>query len=109
MKSEYAHLELGKDVNLPTRFYTPLKEVRLKHKDRELLYVVGQVVIESSCCGSNSWRYAVVPGYLLSWRKGRDEAGLPTSEVEPITDEETKREIAKIIGETEAIYNIEFW
>jgi len=52
-----------------------------------------------------------VPGYLVSWKSRRNEAGLPVSEVEPITDRGVQREIAAELEKTEAVLktNIEFW
>jgi hypothetical protein len=106
---KYTHLELDNKVTCVAGYYTPQKEVRLKYDDREVLYVVGQAVIESSCCGLGNWGYALVPGYIASWQTRKNEAGLPVSEVEPISDEATKNNIRKIIKETENITQIEFW
>jgi len=106
---KYTHLELDKNVTCVAGYYTPQKEVRLKYDDREVLYVIGRAVIESSCCGLGNWGYALVPGYIVNWQTRKNEAGLPVSEVEPISDEATKNNIRKIIKETENITQIEFW
>jgi len=106
---KYTHLELDKNVTCVAGYYTPQKEVRLKYDDREVLYVIGRAVIESSCCGLGNWGYALVPGYIVSWQTRKNDAGLPVSEVEPISDEATKNNIRKIIKETENITQIEFW
>jgi hypothetical protein len=66
-------------------------------------------VIESSCCGVGNWGYALVPGYIVSWQNERNAAGLPVSEVEPISDEVSQSSIRKIIREVENISQIEFW
>ena len=64
----YTHLELRNDVVIGIGgYYTPQREVRLKYNGREILYVIGQAVIESSCYGTGSWTYAVVPGYIANW------------------------------------------
>ena len=106
---KYTHLELGKDVCSISGYYTPQKEVRLKHNNREVLYVIGQAVIESSCCGVGNWGYALVPGYIVKWQGETNEVGLPISEVELIADEATRDNIRKIIKEEEDIPQIEFW
>ncbi len=106
---KYTHLELNNDVVCIGGFYTPQKEVRLKYNNREVLYVIGQAVIESSCCGGGSWGYAVVPGYIFNWQNETNEAGLPISKVEPISDRITQNNIRKIIEEIEVISQIEFW
>ncbi len=110
MIMEYTHLELNKDYpGGIVGYYTPQKEVRLKHNGREVLYVIGQAVVESSCCGTGSWGYALVPGYILNWQNKTNEAGLPVSEVESILDEEARGNIRKIIQTSEAASPIGFW
>ena len=106
--NKYTHLELDEDVSCIAGFYTPRKEIRLKYDDREVLYVVGQVVVDSSCCGTGSWGYALVPGYIRNWQNSRNEAGLPVSEVEPISDKATQENIGQIIKEAESVSQIEF-
>ena len=110
MSTKYTHLELGKDVGIGIAgFYTPQKEVRLKHNGREVLYVIGQAVVESSCCGAGSWTYAIVPGYIVNWQNTKNEAGLPVSEVELISDKEAQTNIRRIIQTDEAPFMIDFW
>ena len=114
MVMEYTHLELGMDYATGIAgYYTPEKEVRLSYNGREVLYVIGQAVVESACsggaCSTGSWWYSIVPGYLLQWQNERNKAGLPVSEVEPILDEETRNNIRRIIQASEAISQITFW
>ena len=109
MSREYTHLELDKDLKCVAGYYTPQKEVRLKYNNREILYVVGQSVVESSCCGIGSWEYGIVPGYILNWQNKRNEAGLPVSEVEPISDKTAQDNIRNIIQSRETVSQIEFW
>ena len=71
--------------------------------------MVGQAVIEASCCGSGSWAYVLVPGYIVNWQNRTSEADLPVSEVEPISDKATRDNIRRTIMETESISQIEFW
>ena len=106
---EYTHLKLNEDVICPAGYYTPQKEIRLKYNNREVLYVVGHAAMDSSCCGTGSWAYALVPGYIVNWQNRTNEAGLPVSEVEPISDKTTRENIRRIIKEAESISQIEFW
>ena len=106
----YTHLELGKDVETGIAgYYTPQREVRLDLNGREVLYVVGRAVIESSCCGVGNWTYSVVPGYIVNWQNAKNEDGLPVTEVEPISDEETKNHLRKTIEAKEDASLIAFW
>ncbi len=106
----YTHLELDKEVETGIAgYYTPQKEIRLKYNGREVLCVIGQAVVESSCCGTGSWRYATVPGYIVNWQNKANEAGLPVSEVEPISDEEARENLRRIIETDEGASLIGFW
>jgi len=106
--NSYTHLELNQTVEALAGYYTPLKEVRLKYRGREVLYVIGQLVVDASCCGVSDCGYALVPGYITNWQAETNKDGLPVSEVEPITDKETQDDIRKIIQETEHVPQIEF-
>ena len=108
-KLEYTHLQTNEDVTTIAGYYTPLKEVRLPYNGKEVLYVVGQAVIEASCCGVGCWGYILVPGFIVNWRNKTNEAGLPVSEVEPISDKLARDNISQIIKEAESIPQIEFW
>jgi len=109
MKVEYVHQELGEDVNALAGYYTPLDEHRLQHDGKKEVLCTGLGVIESSCCGTGGCAYAIVPGYVVSWKFKKNEAGLPVSEVEPVADKEARREISAILKEGQSVQNIEFW
>ena len=110
MSTKYTHLKLDEDyLTGIAGYYTPQKEVRLPHNGREVLYVIGRAVIESSCCGSGSWIYAIVPGYIVNWQNQRNGADLPVSEVEPILGDEAQEKIRRIIETSEDASPIGFW
>lgn len=106
---EYTHLGLNEDVTCLAGYYTPLKEVRLQYQDRTVLYVLGRAAVEASCCGVGCWEYVLVPGYIVRWQSRVGDAGLPVSEVEPISDEAVRENIRQIIREAESVSQIEFW
>lgn len=109
---EYTHLPLGKDVPAFAGYYIPEKEVRIPFHGREILYVIGQVVVETACqeitCTPGSSYYAMVPGYILRWQYRKNEEGLPLSEIETVTDLKTKKEIEQVIQKREAVTRVEF-
>jgi hypothetical protein len=109
---EYTHLPLGKDVPAFAGYYIPEKEVRIPFHAREILYIIGQVVVEATChegtCTVGSDHYAMVPGYILKWQYRKNEDGLPVSKIEMITNYKTRKEIEHIIQEREAATRIEF-
>ncbi len=89
--------------------YTLEKEFRLPHADQEVLVVVGNTFIDTSCCGVTGWRYAFVPGYLHGWQDQKSEEGLPVSAIEPIRDRADQRAIEETIRGQEPVQSIEFW
>ena len=107
--TEYTHLKLNEDIDAIAGHYTPVKEVRLKYNSREVLYVLSQAVVDSSCCGETDFNQALVPGYIVKWHAGKNKDGLPVTEVEPIHDKQVKARIRKIIRETEHVNQTEFW
>ena len=106
---EYAHQKLGEDYGGLAGYYTPVKEVRLPYQGREVLYIVGKAVIESSCCGTGNWPYALVPGYIVEWHQGTNANGLPTSKVDLIEDNESKKELTSLIKTHESLDCVAFW
>ena len=110
MRSEYVHLNLGEDIPAKAGYYTRDREERLKYNGREILYAVGGCKLESTCCGGSAcFGYALVPGYLVAWKNKTNNEGLPVSEVTPILDKETQKQISKIIQDKEGVSNIDFW
>ena len=114
--TSYTHLELGQEIEIGIGgYYIPEKEARLEYNSREVLAVIGQAVVESSCtgiddqCVAGSWRYAIVPGYIVSWQNSRNETGLPVSETEPISDQRAQRDIRRILESSEGASIIGFW
>jgi len=108
MTRTYTH-ELNREIQTFSGWYKLHKEERIGLMGREFLYVVGDAVVESSCCGVGGCRYAVVPGSIVSWKSGTNEEGLFTSVVEPIRDEEVQEELRKIVSEREEVSQVQFW
>lgn len=109
MTETYTHLQLNRDIDALAGHYTPQKEVRLPHNGREVLYIISDACVDSSCCGTADFSAALVPGYIMKWHSEKNADGLPLSEVEPVTDEASRDIIRKKIRETENISQVEFW
>ena len=75
----------------------------LPFRGREVLYLVGCAVVDTSCCGAGGCAYALVPGFILEWKSQTDGDGLAVSQVEPIRDEVTQREVRRLIEEREPV------
>jgi hypothetical protein len=108
MIKEYPH-ELGKEIRFISGGYTLEKEERITIGDKQVLYVVGNALVDSSCCGVWGCYYAVVPGYVLNWKHTKNEEGIYKSTVEAIADEQVKRKITKLLKEKEGVSQVQYW
>ena len=104
----FVHEPLNVDVDAIAGHYTFTKEVRLPWEGRELLYLVGYAIIDTSCCGVGGCGYALVPGFVQSWHSGTDDRGLPISQVEPIRDAAVRRGMERHIEREEHVPQVQF-
>ncbi len=104
----YTHPRLGEEVEAISGYYVPEREERMEIGDREVLYVVGYAVVDSSCCGMGGCGYAMVAGYVVRWRHATDADGFTISEVEPVGNEVEINEIKKVIFERENVNQVNF-
>lgn len=109
MIREYGHEKLNQDIDAISGHYTFYKEVCLPFQGREILYIVGCAVIDTSCCGSGGCGFALVPGLIISWKSKIDEQGRRVSEVEPIGDKNTQQEVTTLILKDEIVSQVQFW
>ena len=108
MIKEYTH-DLEKEVLSISGRYELEKEERFKYNEREILYVIGNAVVDSSCCGYGGCRYAVVPGFILKWKSKTNKDGFHISEVEPITEQMLKADLRKTLEKKEWVNQVQFW
>ena len=108
MSKEYTH-ELHREVRSISGGYTLEKEERITIGSKEVLYVVGNALADSSCCGFWGCHYAFVPGYVVSWKHKKNEEGISISKVEAITEDHVKREIERLLMEKEGVSQVRFW
>ena len=90
MKIEFTHPELDQEVQTFTGYYVPVEEHVVPYNEREVIYILGHACIEASCCGSASWTYIQVVGFLLRKHIRGGKGTLPVSEIEIIQDEEDR-------------------
>ncbi len=76
-----------------------VEEGRMVCRGREFLYTVGDARVGSACVGAGTLRYIHVPGFITAWRSRTDGAGVPVSDVEPVTDETDRIAIRGILAE----------
>ena len=108
MTKTYTHDE-NKRLELISGWYEIEKENQLQIEDRAYLYLTGTGVVESSCCGNGGFRYAVVPGLILSYKSGKNSSGSYLTRVEPVRDQTIKHQITRRLLENEQISQVNFW
>jgi len=104
----YTHPILEEEITAIGGHYVLAKEVRLPHHGREILYLVGYAVLDSTCCGVGGCAYAIVPGFVLDWKFKKDLADRPVSEVNPIQDPLVQKEIRQLIQKKEMVHQVNF-
>ncbi|MBN2076668.1 MAG: hypothetical protein JW762_14060 [Dehalococcoidales bacterium] len=109
--TRYTHLTPGKNIVFGIAgYYTPQQETRLPYNGREVMYVIGQVIMEAACCNiADDWVYCLVPGYIVDWQKDVNEEGEKITTVEPVCTDREKADIRKAIQEREGYMPVDFW
>jgi hypothetical protein len=104
----YVHEPLDTEVTAVAGHYVLTREERLAVGGRELLYVLGHAIFDTSCCGMGGCGYAIVPGYVLAWHASTDGGGLPVTLVQPIRDPDERVALTALIREREFISQVQF-
>jgi hypothetical protein len=104
----YTHQELHSEVRTISGGYSYVKEEILSYKGKDVLCVIGEGHVDNSCCGVGGCIFIDIPGYMLSWKSGKDESGLDVSDVEPVSDPEEKSEIASLLDSRYPLAQIRF-
>lgn len=104
----FVHPRLGEEIRAVGGQYTMTKESRFAFGDREILYLIGCALFDTSCCGVGGCGYAIVPGFIRSWKTGKTQEGEETSLVEPVEEEQARRQITEIIIRQEMVQQVQF-
>lgn len=107
--AEYVHVEVGEEIRSIAGYYKVLEEGVLEYKGREVLYLVKMAVVETSCCGPGGLGFISVPGYIVAPRARQDAQGAWITDVERISDETERKEIAGILKDGNPhFYQVDF-
>lgn len=104
----FTHPELNCEVTAIGGHYVWVKEDRLPFDGREVLYLVGYAVLDTTCCGVGGFAWALVPGFVVEWKSGLSPEGRPVSRVERIRDEAIRAEIRRRIRDSERVHQVNF-
>ncbi len=104
----YTHFVLNEEHTSITGFYVVTSEVRLPFQGREILYLMGYSVVDSSCCGVGGCGYASIQGFILDWKDRQNADGIDQTTYEPVRDLSIKEELSKIINQRETVTQVNF-
>lgn len=107
MTIDYTH-EMNTEIRSISGGYEFDTEGVIELDGREVLYVVGNAVADSACCGFWGCRYALVPGVLVRRHYTVSDNGAPISEVEPVTDPTLQKRLTKLLEQQEGAGQVRF-
>ncbi len=103
------HPEIGEEIRTHGGYYIPREEHLLSYNGREVYYVVGRAVIETSCCGKADWTYIQVQGFARETGDGRPLTASLVEQVEPISDDEDRRKVLRLLLKSYPGARIDIW
>ncbi|MCU0597744.1 MAG: hypothetical protein MUE70_00620 [Desulfobacterales bacterium] len=105
---DFVHPRLNEQITAIGGKYILLKEDRVALEGKDILFLTGVAVFDSTCCGSGGCSYAVVPGFVRKWKYQTDANGNPVSLVEPVAGESEREKIRLMLFKKEPVYQVDF-
>jgi hypothetical protein len=106
---DFVHPSLGEEITAIGGHYSFTKEGQIAHAGRMVLYLVGYGSIDTSCCGVGGCIYALVPGYMVSYRDSAHPQSLrPISKVAPV-EEDSQASLAQALKDLEGVTQVHFF
>jgi hypothetical protein len=106
--AEYIHESLDKEVNAIGGRYVFTDEFRISFSGREIYYLVGHALFDSTCCGFGGCRYALVHGFVRDWKKKKNPEGRFITKVERVRDKKEQKEIEDLIKREITVNQVKF-
>lgn len=106
---KFQHPKLGEEMEAISGHYSIEKEDLFTYKGREVLYYTGYSVVDTSCCGPGGCGFAFVVGYVIDLKNDKNENGVETSDIEPISDTEQRQEIRRLLTKQLHVQQVNFW
>lgn len=104
----YVHHDLNRAVTAIGGHYRFTDEVRLRFEGREILYLKGYALFDTTCCGAGGCGYVLVQGVVEAWKERQDQSGAPVSRVRPVRDPAARQRLRRWILETEMVQQVCF-
>jgi hypothetical protein len=95
--ARYVPEDLGCEVAAPSGYYQPLEEAFLGLSGKRLLYILGTACIDASCCGTSSWQYLRVEGFVVENDSPQSKGDADYVEVDTIEDDADKAAIRELL------------
>jgi hypothetical protein len=108
MRARYLPEDLGNEVVAPSGYYQPLEEAFLDYSDKRLVYILGTACIDASCCGTSSWKYLRVEGYVVESNLSQGQSEGTGLEIETIEDAGDRAAISSLLLDRHPGVRIEF-
>ena len=105
---DFSHPELNQQITAIGGSYLFIKEVSLPVNGEEVLYLLGNAIFDTTCCGFGGCAYAMVPGIIKAYHYKTDENGRPVSEVVSISDSRLQEKIKSLIRKKHLVHQINF-
>jgi len=105
---DFSHPTLDEEITAIGGHYVFVKEKQVPYQNRQLLYYVGYAVVDTSCCGVGGCAYALVPGFVTSWKHKKNDDGCEISQVESIRDPDLQHKIRGMIQKEEGVQQVTF-
>jgi hypothetical protein len=105
---DYVHQPLNQEITSIGGHYIITEEVLVPVEDREVLYLKGYAVMDTSCCGLKGCAFVHVKGFIVNWKVGTNPEGLEITQVEPITKEGIRKRIRILLQSKEVFHQIQF-
>jgi len=104
----FTHPELNKPVTAIGGNYVITGEYTIDYQGERLLAFAGVAVFETTCCGAGGCVYALVPGFIDSYRCRKDASGQWLSAVRPIREAHLKKAVSAVILSRTRTHQVQF-
>ena len=108
VQNMYIPGDVGDEVSTPSGYYQPIERALIEFEGRTVLYTSGTACVEASCCGTGSWDYLRVEGFVVDTKRLQHTGIDSPVEVEIIQDEGEKKALRRLLLERHPAARIEF-
>jgi hypothetical protein len=104
----FTHPELNEPVTAIGGTYVLTGEQKVGYQGEQLLVFSGYAVFDTTCCGAGGCAYALVPGFVDSYRCRKDAAGNWLSSVRTIRDAHIRKAVTAVVLTKTNAHQVQF-